>query len=389
MNNSGNKDFNLTITTLFGLEEVLATEVRSIGGRNVKIRNRAVQCVGDLGFVYKCNLLLRTAIKVLLPINLIKFRDDLSYYKAIKKINWPEIFDIHKSFAIHVSGQSIMFRNSLYAAQKAKDAIVDHFRETYEGKRPNVDPKFAQISISIHLNNHEAEIYLNSSGDSLHRRGYKSKPGFAPISEVLAAGILKFTNWNGGKLFFDPMCGSGTFLIEAAMLASNIPAGIFRKDFSFTHWKDYDSDLFEKIRESSLKRSLEYEGRIMGRDLEPEALDAARENITNALFDDLITVKKADFLTDDAPAKQGIMVMNPPYNVKIKSENNNKFYEQIGNKLKHSYAGWDVYIITGDLEAAKHIGLKPSWRKKLFNGKLESYLLKFELFEGKRKDLFK
>ncbi len=380
-------DYNLTITTLFGLEEVLADEVRSIGGRNVEIQNRAVKCTGDLGFIYKCNFLLRTAIKVLKPIKRIRFRDDDSYYKALAKIDWTEIFDIDNTFSFHVSGQSPIFNNTLYAAFKAKDAVVDCFKEAHDGKRPNIDTKFANISIGIYLNNYEAEVYLNSSGDSLHRRGYHKEAGFAPLSEVLAAGIIHFTKWNGGKLFFDPMCGSGTFVIEAAMLASKLPAGVFRSDFSFTYWRDYDANLFETIRTSALKRTIEYEGKILGRDIEAEALEAARANITHAMFDDLIRTKRADFLTDDAPAETGIMVMNPPYNKKIQSQNE-KLYSEIGTKLKHSYAGWEVYILTADLDSIKHIGLKPTWKKKFFNGPLEALLLRYDMFKGKHNQRF-
>jgi len=382
-NNSS--DYNLTITTLFGLEDILAEEIRSIGGRNIEVKNRAVLCTGDLGFIYKCNFLLRTAVKVLKPIKTIRFRDDDSYYKALAKIDWSEIFDIDKTFSFHISGQSGIFDNTLYAAQKAKDAVVDHFRERNDGQRPNVDTKFAEISIAIHLTGYEAEVFLNSSGDSLHRRGYRIEPGFAPLSEVLAAGIIQFTNWNGGKLFFDPMCGSGTFLIEAAMLASKIPAGVFRKSFSFTNWKDYDGELFNTIRESGLKRSIEYGGKLMGRDVEDEALFAARTNIEAAMLDDLITVRNADFTTATPPPVKGIMVMNPPYNKKIESENE-RLYQEIGQKLKHEYAGWEVYILTADLESVKYIGLKPTWKKKLFNGPLEGVLLKYDMFEGKRKE---
>lgn len=380
-------DYTLTITTLFGLEEVLAAEVRSIGGRDVKVLNRAVQCVGDLGFIYKCNFLLRTAIKVLKPLKVIRFRDDDNYYRALKKIDWPQLFGIDKTFAIQVNGQSMMFRNTLYAAQKAKDAVVDTFREAQNGSRPSVDPKKPDIGIVIHLKNHEAEVYLNSSGDSLHRRGYRAEMGPAPLSEILAAGIINLTQWNGGKPFFDPMCGSGTFLIEAGMLASKLPAGVFREDFSFTHWKDFDENLFNTIRESALSRSIEYEGRIMGRDHSAGALEAARANITKALFDDLITLKKGDFIQDEPPAKSGIMVMNPPYNIKVQS-NNEKLYGDIGSTLKHKYAGWEVYIFTADLAAVKHIGLKPTWKRKLYNGPLESVLLKYEIFDGKRNERF-
>lgn len=379
-------DINLVITTLFGLEEVLAAEVRSIGGRNVTVLNRAVSCVGDLGFMYKCNFLLRTAIKVLKPIKTIRFRDDENYYRAVKQLAWPTLFDVNKTFSIQVNGQSMMFRNTLYAAQKAKDAVVDSFRETHDGKRPSVDAKKPEVGIVIHLKNHEAEVYLNSSGDSLHRRGYRQEMGPAPLSEILAAGILNFTQWNGGKAFFDPMCGSGTFLIEAAMLASKLPAGVFRSDFSFTHWPDYDADLFNTIRESALGRSIEYGGKIIGRDLNTEALDAARENITKAMLDDLVTLKKGNFITEDPPASTGILVMNPPYNKKVESDNE-KLYSDIGHTLKHKYMGWEVYIFTADLNAVKFIGLKPTWKRKLYNGPLESVLLKYEIFKGKRSDI--
>lgn len=376
-------DFNLTITTLFGLENVLADEILSIGGRNIKQLNRAVSCTGDLGFIYKCNFLLRTAIKVLRPLSVIRFRDDESYYKALKKIDWPALFDIDKTFTIQVSGKSMMFRNTLYAAQKAKDAIVDTFREAHNGDRPSVGKFDAHIHIAIHLKNHEAEVHLNSSGDSLHRRGYRAEMGPATISEVLAAGILKLTGWTGGKPFFDPMCGSGTFLIEAAMLASKIPAGVFREGFSFTHWRDYDEELFNTIRDGALKRAIEYPGKIIGRDHSAGALEAARANITKSMFDDLITLRKGNFTTEEPPAGQGILVMNPPYNKKIVSDNE-KLYAEIGTTLKHNYAGWEVYIISADLEAIKYIGLKPTWKRKLYNGQMESLLLKYEIFDGKR-----
>ena len=382
------RDYNFVVTTLFGLEDILADEIRSIGGRDIKILNRAVNCTGDLGFMYKCNFLLRTAVKVLVPIEMVRFRDDTSYYKAIKKINWPDIFGIEKTFAIQVSGQSIMFRNTMYAAQKAKDAIVDCFRDAHNGDRPSVDAKFADVAISIHLNNHEAEIYLNSSGDSLHRRGYREQPGLAPLSEVLAAGILALTKWNGGKIFFDPMCGSGTFLIEAAMLASKIPAGVFRQNFGFTNWTDYNEELFNTIRDGAMKRAIEYEGKIMGRDHSAGALEAARANITKSMFDDLISLRKGDFTQEDAPAQTGILVMNPPYNRKVESDNE-RLYAEIGQTLKHKYMGWEVYIFTADIESIKHIGLKPTWKKKLYNGPLESFLLKYDMFEGKRKEALK
>jgi len=376
-------DFKIVVTTLFGLEEILAAEIRGIGGRDVLVLNRAVQCTGDIGFIYKCNFLLRTAIRVLRPLKSIKFRDDESYYKALNKIDWPSIFEADKSFSFHISGESVMFRNTHYAALKAKDAVVDRFREDV-GTRPNIELEKPEISIAIHLNQHQGEVYLDSSGDSLHRRGYRDSAGLAPLSEVLAAGIVQLTGWNGGKTFFDPMCGSGTFLVEAAMLASKLPAGVFRNDFCFSHWKDYDAELFALIREGSINRAIEYSGKIMGRDNNLEALDAAKSNIAKAMLDDLISVQNGDFLSEDAPAETGILLMNPPYNKKIQS-NNAELYRNIGTKLKHSYMGWEAYIITADIEAIKHIGLKPTWKKKLFNGPLEAILLKYELFEGKRK----
>lgn len=376
-------DYKLTITTLFGLEECLAAEVRGIGGRDVQVLNRAVQCTGDLGFVYKCNLLLRTAIRVLVPLQSIRFRDDESYYKALKKINWPELFSPQKTFSIHVSGESKIFRNTHYAELKAKDAVVDRFREE-TGERPNIELVKPDIALSIYVNQHNGEVYLDSSGDSLHRRGYRKEPGLAPLSEVLAAGIIQLTGWNGGKTFFDPMCGSGTFLIEAAMLACHLPAGVLRTDFSFTYWRNYDEALFNLIRNKAIERAIEYEGKIVGRDHTAKALEAARQNVSAAMLDELISLKKSDFLQDDPPAATGILLMNPPYNKKI-STDTVELYKNIGNKLKHSYAGWEAYIFTADMEAAKHIGLKPTWKKKLFNGPLEAVLLKFDLFEGKRK----
>ena len=378
-----NKDYRLIVKTLYGLEEILSKELLSLGGREIQKLNRAVAVVGDLGFVYKINIALRTGLRVLLPLNEIQMETVDDYYDAVYEIPWEDLFDEGKTFAVHVVGTNEELNHSSFAGLKAKDAIVDRFRDKL-GIRPSVDKHEPEVPIHIHISRENVRIYLDASGESLHRRGYRLEAAKAPLNEVLAAGIILHSSWNGGMPVLDPMCGSGTFLVEAALIAHNMPANIYRESFAFFNWKGFEEELFVKIREGLLSRAKDYEGKFFGRDIDVYSLDAAAANIERSMFEDAVRLKRADFFEADPPAEKGLLLINPPYNVRIQADTH-QMYRQIGDTLKEKYAGWQVFWITSDMEAIKSIGLRPSRKWNLFNGELECKLLRFDMYEGTKK----
>lgn len=378
-----NKDYRLIVKTLYGLEEILSKELLSLGGREIQKINRAVAVVGDLGFVYKINIALRTGLRVLLPLNEIQMETVDDYYDAVYEIPWEELFDEGKTFAVHVVGTNEELNHSSFAGLKAKDAIVDRFRDKL-GVRPSVDKYEPEVPIHIHISRDTVRIYLDTSGESLHRRGYRLEAAKAPLNEVLAAGIILHSNWNGGMPVLDPMCGSGTFLVESALIAHNMPANIYRESFAFFNWKGFEEELFVKIREGLLSRAKDYDGKFFGRDIDVYSLDAAAANIERSMFEDAVRLKRADFFEADPPAEKGLMLINPPYNVRIQADTH-RMYREMGDTLKEKYAGWEVYWITSDMEAIKSIGLRPSRKWNLFNGELECKLLRFDMYEGTKK----
>ena len=377
-----NDNFYMLAKTMFGLEEILADELRKLGAQNVKPMNRAVSFKGDTGFMYKANLNLRTALRILKPIAHFQAHDEKELYRKLCEIDWTEIFDLEATFATHATTHSEVFTHSKYTSLVMKDAIADTFRKKFD-KRPNVDPEMPDVSINLHIAKHTCTVSLDSSGDSLHKRGYKSDAVTAPMNEVLAAGLILLSDWNKISDFHDPMCGSGTILIEAALIAYNIPVNIFRERFGFEGWKDFDKQLWEKIKEISLDKETLYAGRITGSDNFQKAVRICRENIENALLFDNIKVKTEDFF--DAVIEPGTFVMfNPPYGERIDLEIND-FYEQVGTALKHKYQGCSVWLISSDIENMKFIGLRPSRKIKVMNGKLECSFRKFEVYEGSKK----
>jgi len=368
--------------TMFGLEEILAEELRKMGAQDVKPMNRAVSFKGDKGFMYKANLNARTALRILKPIAHFQAHDEKELYKKLCEINWTEIFDLETTFATHATTHSEEFTHSKYASLVMKDAIADTFRKKFD-KRPNVDPESPDVNINLHIAKHTCSVSLDSSGDSLHKRGYKSDTIIAPMNEVLAAGLILLSDWNRLANFHDPMCGSGTLLIEAAFIAYNIPANIFRERFGFEGWKDFDEELWETIKEVSLEKENHYYGKITGSDNFQKAVRISRENIENALMFDNIKVTNSDFFeTEIAP---GTFVMfNPPYGERMDLEIND-FYEKVGTTLKHKYQGCSIWLISSDIENMKFIGLSPSRKIKVMNGKLDCSFRKFEVYEGSKK----
>jgi putative N6-adenine-specific DNA methylase len=371
--------------TLFGLEEILAQELKMLGAQAVKIGVRNVQFVGDTGFMYKVNLCLRTALRILKPIHRKNISKIDEVYQAMHGIAWEDIMDENSTFAIRATVMTSESHNSMYVALKAKDGLVDRFRSRV-GSRPNIDKDFPDFSIHLYVTDKIVEVSLDSSGTSLHQRGYRSATNIAPINEVLAAGILMLSGWRGDTDFLDPMCGSGTLLIEAAMIACNIPPNLNRKEFAFQKWSDWDNDLYEKIEASSLNKTRSFSYSITGYDKAPSAIRKAAQNISNANLNDFIKIEREDFFRTEKldPDKSLHILFNPPYGERLPIDVD-VFYNRIGDTLKQSYSGSQAWFITANMEALKHVGLRPSRRIKVFNGKLESKLVKYELYSGTKK----
>lgn len=377
-------NFKMMAKTLYGFEPLLAKELRNLGAGHVEEGVRNVTFEGDTGFMYKANLCLRTALKVYKPLNTFRVFNEKDLYKNIHQMEWPDFFGHDKTFAIDTTMNSEVFNNSMFVALKAKDAIVDKFREVIR-QRPNVNSQDPDIRINIHIHENTCTVSLDSSGNSLHQRGYRILTNIAPINEVLAAGLLLTSGWDGHTDFLDPMCGSGTFLIEAAMIACNIPPNINRESYAFMHWKDYDAELHEKIVDVSLKKTREFHHKIIGYDKAPSAVRKAQENVENANLSEYITIERKDFFRTEKPVEGKLhIVFNPPYGERLPIEME-AFYAKIGDTLKQEYPGTDAWLITSNLEALKHVGLRPSRKIKTFNGKLEARLVKYEIYEGSKK----
>lgn len=376
-------NLQIQIKTFFGLEQVLAEEVKKLGGKKVEAKNRAVTCEGDLGFLYKLNYSCRTALKILVPIMEFKAFNESKFYDKLFKFDWDQFLEKHQSFAIDATVNSERFSHSQFMTLKMKDAIVDYFQEKHN-IRPSVNKDNPDIKFHLHIDRELVTISIDSSGDPLFKRGYRKEQTVAPINEVLASGMLQLAGWDGKGNFLDPMCGSGTLLIEAAMIAMDLPAQIFRKNFSFQNWKNYDEELFQKIKEFRINRVREFTGKIVGYDMDARALNAARTNIESAEMEDIITLRHKNFFDSEKDMFPLLMVFNPPYDERI-SINDDDFYKKIGDTFKQHYPNTLAWLISADLDAPKKIGLRPSRKIKLFNGKLETRFLQYEMYDGTKK----
>ena len=377
-------NYRMIAKTLFGFESILAKELLDLGAMDIKEGNRMVSFVGDKGFMYKANLCLRTAIKVLKPYEGFKANSEQELYDNIKKLPWEKFLDVEGSLAIDSAVHSDIFTHSQYVALKSKDAIVDRFREKF-GKRPDVDLDFPDLRINIHIENNFCNVSFDSSGDSLHKRGYRTATNIAPINEVLAAGMLLMSGWDGQCDFLDPMCGSGTIPIEAAMIACNIPPNLNRKEFAFEKWNDWDEDLYEKIESSAMKKVRDFHFKIRGYDKAPSAVMKAKDNVTNANLSDFIEIEQKSFF-ESVKQNEGYlhMLFNPPYGERLEIDIED-FYGKIGDTLKQGYPGTHAWFIATNFEAIKSVGLRASRKIKLYNGPLEGRLLKYVLYEGSKK----
>jgi putative N6-adenine-specific DNA methylase len=377
------KNFELIAKTFKGLENVLAGELTAIGAKDVKVLNRAVSFRGDNTLLYKANLWLRTALKILKPLKTFTARNEVELYKGIAQIDWSEYLDVDDTLSINTVVSSPYFNHSQFVALKAKDAIVDQFRAKFN-KRPSVDTENPTILLNIHLTDDVCDVSIDSSGESLHKRGYRLNSTIAPINEVLAAGMIMLSGWDGNKNFIDPMCGSGTLPIEAALIAYNIPPGIFRKEFGFEKWKDFDPDLFETVyNDDSQSRDFKY--KIFGSDMAAGAIRIASENVKNAFLTNKIDLQVEVFENVRPPEDGSIVIFNPPYGERIKKTNIQEFYQSIGNHLKKNFAGCEAWIISGNKEALEYIGLHPSKKMTLFNGAIECKYQCFTMYSGSQR----
>ncbi|MFW6257207.1 MAG: THUMP domain-containing class I SAM-dependent RNA methyltransferase, partial [Prolixibacteraceae bacterium] len=355
------KNYNLTAKTFAGLEQVLAQEIEQTGGKNIRQGNRAVYFEGDLKLIYKSNYFLRTALRILREVKVFHFKNIDQFYLRCKQVDWLQHMSVDQSFIINSSVfRSDEFRNSMFASLKVKDAIADYFREK-AGKRPNVDTQNPEIHINVHIHQNTCTLSLDSSGESLHKRGYRIKQGQAPLNEVLAAGMILLTGWKGESDFVDPMCGSGTLPVEAAMIAQNIPAGKFRKNFAFFNWNNYNDELFEEIKSETEKKS--FTNKIFASDISAENVLNAKTNARRALVYNKIYFQISDIKDLELDVNNAVIVINPPYGERLKSQNLDELYSIIGERLKHQFSGNSAWILSSSAGSLKYIGLKP--QKKL------------------------
>jgi len=377
------EEFELVAKTFHGLEEVLAKELTELGASNIEIGNRMVAFTGDKALMYKANFCLRTAIRILKPIKHFKANNADEVYENVKSIAWENYLDNSKSFAVDAVVFSNEFRHSKFVAYKVKDAIVDYFRDT-TGERPSVRINHPDVLLNIHIAEDRCTLSLDSSGESLHRRGYRQEAVEAPLNEVLAAGMILMTGWKGECDLIDPMCGSGTIPVEAALIARNIAPGVFRKEFAFEKWVDFDQDLFDSIyNDDSQER--EFSHKIYGYDNNPKANEIATHNVKAAGLSKEIVLKLQPFQQFEQPQEKSIIITNPPYGERISTDDLLGLYKMIGERLKHAFAGNDAWILSYRDECFDQIGLKPSVKVELYNGALECQFRKYQLFDGKYK----
>lgn len=375
------QEFELIAKTFQGLEEVLAQELTELGANNVQIGRRMVSFTGDKAMMYRANFCLRTAVRVLMPIKHFAAKDADDVYKAVRSIDWSKYLDTNTTFAVDSVVFSSEFRHSKFVAYKVKDAIVDYFRDN-TGERPNIRITNPDVKLNIHISDEDCTLSLDSSGESLHLRGYRVASVEAPINEVLAAGLIKLTGWKADCDFIDPFCGSGTFLIEAALIARNIYPGVFRKEFGFERWKDFDRDLLDEIyNDDSQER--EFDHRIYGYDINLPAIDAATRNVKSAGVADLVVLKQQDFRKFTRPSDNAIIVTNPPYGERLTPPDLLSLYQSIGKVFKHEFSGGEAWVISSKQELFENIGLRPSLKTQIFNGSLDCDFRKYQLFQGK------
>ena len=393
---SPREKFKMVAKTMVSLEEVLADELTALGAENVVPLTRAVEFEGDMRLLYRVNYCCRTALAILKPFAEFEANNEQELYDQVYKIRWEKILDCDGTFMIDSTTSGEIFTHSYYAALKTKDAIVDRFRRNF-GKRPSIDTEQPQYKFNLHIRDNRVTLLMNASGDSLHKRGYRPGVGVAPINEVLAAGLLKIAGWDKAIAqshdnainFYDPMCGSGTMLIEAAMMANNIPAQYYRSGgFGFMRWKEFNLGEWKSVKNEEDRKigSIDFEGEIWGNDIDEQVIQQCEKNLEYTKLHHDVMLHIGDFAEQDPPEGHTLIVTNPPYGERIKVEDLNAMYTQLGDTFKQRYGkDCEVWLITSDFEAMKHIGLHPSKKIPVQNGSLDCRFLHFELYEGSKK----
>lgn len=382
------EQFQMIAKTMQGLEEVLADELRAMGATDIELLARAVSFRGDMRTLYRANYTCRTALAILKPFAEFDADSPEGLYDKVYQIKWEKLMDVDATFMIDSATSGEIFTHSYFAALKTKDAIVDRFRRNF-GQRPSIDTESADYKFNLHIRDNHVTLLMNSSGDSLHKRGYRQAVGIAPINEVLAAGMIKLSGWKCDCNFMDPMCGSGTLLIEAAMLANNIPAQYYRGDnFAFRRWKEFNLGEWKRVKEEEDRKigSGDFDYEIWGNDIDMQVLEQCEKNLQYTKLHKDVMLYNGSFENQEAPEGRTLIVTNPPYGERIKIDDLNAMYEKLGDTFKNLYGeGCEVWLITSDFEAMKHIGLHPSKKIPLINGSLDCRFLQFKLYDGSKK----
>ena len=372
--------FDMVAKTFLGLEGVLADELRALGAEGVTEGNRVVYFKGDKEMLYRANFACRTAVRILKPFITLSSTSADDLYEQLKSFDWEQLMTVNTTFAIDATVYSENFNNSRFVTYRVKDAIADYFNDKY-GKRPSIRVSNPEIRFDVHISGREVTLSLDSSGDPLFKRGWRVAQTDAPINEVLAAGIILLSGWDGKTDLIDPMCGSGTFLIEAALIAANIAPGVYRDNYAFQQWPDYDEELFNSIYNDDSKER-EFTHKIYGSDIEGKAIAIARANVKNAGLIKYIELERRDFNDIEQVPASGTLISNPPYGERLNVEDIDQFYRDLGFKLKHTFRGYNAWLICYDKEQYFKIGLKPSVKYALNNGGLDCELLQYVIFEG-------
>ena len=369
------------VKTFAGLEPVLAEELRHLGATDVQELKRAVGFEGDKGLMYRANYELRTALRILMPVYSFMAYNEQDLYEGIREVDWSEYMSVNDTLAVDAIANGEVFRHSKYVALLTKDAIVDQFRDK-DGRRPNVNTAAPSLRVNINIHGSKVIVLLDTSGESLHRRNYRRDTVEAPLNEVLAAGMILHSGWNASGHFIDPMCGSGTLPIEAALLAKRIPPQFKRESFGFFKWPDFDKKLWQTVKKEADDKIRDFEFDILAFDIDPRSRNSTAVNLISAELEHVVKVEKMPFEKLQAPHPMGMLMMNPPYDERLQLEDTHEFYQNIGDLLKKNWPGWSAWIISSNRDALKHIGLKASRKKTLFNGGLECTFQQFEMYEG-------
>jgi putative N6-adenine-specific DNA methylase len=376
---------NYIAKTLHGLEPALSAELETLGASNIQIGTRNVHFSGDTALMYRANYELRTALRILVPVGEFVVNNEKALYEAVRSIKWNQYMGVSDTLAVEAVVRSDIFRHSQYVGLLTKDAIVDQFRDAYN-RRPDVNVNAPTLRINIHIQDNKCHLSLDASGDSLHRRNYRKDSVDAPLNEVLAAGMILLSGWNCATDFVDPMCGSGTLAIEAAMMATHTPIQIKREGFGFFKWPDFNEKLWKKVKQEADEKVQNFENQIYASDKDPRARNATALNLMASGMENHVRLERQNFEKLVAPSATGTLITNPPYDERLKMEDIVSFYKSIGDRFKQDWAGWNAWLISSNRDALKHIGLRPSKKYTLFNGSLECSFQKFEMYAGTKKD---